>query len=114
MLFYDDSVMRDTAEYLPEVSGELPCSNWNILPHAFATPAILAMMGRLCMTKETSFFWFLARAWACPSNPNPVTSVAPCALYLCINLAAVDRNVLLVMNNVYIDDHVLVIQQTNG
>jgi len=32
---------------LPEVSAESPCINWNILPQALATAAILAMTGRL-------------------------------------------------------------------
>ena len=72
----------------PEVSAECPWSRPNMLPHALLMAAILAMMGRLWMTKPTSFFWILARLLAWPSSPKPVTSVAPCALYLCIRRAA--------------------------
>jgi hypothetical protein len=68
---------------LPEVSAECPCSKPNMLPQALLIDAILAMIGRLWMTKLTSFFWILARFLAWPSNPNPVISVAPWALYLC-------------------------------
>lgn len=72
----------------PLVSAEWPWRSWNMLPHAFATAAIFAITGKLWITKETSFFWCLAKFCACPKRPKPVTSVAPCALYLCINLAA--------------------------
>ena len=67
----------------------IPWSNWNMFPQALATAAILAMTGKLWMTKETSFFWLRAKAWACPRRPNPVISVAPCALYLCIKRAPI-------------------------
>ena len=55
----------------PDVSAEDPCNSWNIFPQAFATPAILAIIGRLWMTKETSFFWLLAKFCAWPNIPNP-------------------------------------------
>ena len=73
---------------LPDVSAELPWSRPNMLPQALLMAAILAMMGRLWMTKPTSFFCTLARLLAWPSSPKPVTSVAPWALYLCIRRAA--------------------------
>ena len=41
----------------------------NILPQALEIAAIFAMIGRLWMTKETSFFWIRARFWACPRSP---------------------------------------------
>ena len=73
---------------LPDVSAERPCSSPNMLPHALLTAAILAMIGRLWMTKATSSFWMLARLLAWPRMPKPVTSVAPWASYLCMRLAA--------------------------
>ena len=77
---------------LPEVSAEWPCNKPNMFPHALLTAAIFAMIGKLWITKPTSFFCTRARLVAWPSNPKPVTSVAPCALYLCINLAAKKQN----------------------
>lgn len=69
------------------------------MPQALATAAILAMTGRLWITKDTSFFWCLARVCACPRSPNPVTSVAPWALYLCMRRAAVNRKTYNLMNS---------------
>ena len=54
--------------------------------------AILAMMGRLWITKDTSFFCIPARFLAWPRRPNPVMSVAPWALNLCIRREAVYKN----------------------
>ena len=76
----------------PLVSAEWPWRSWNMLPQAFATAAIFAITGRLCITNDTSFFWCLARFCAWPRRPNPVTSVAPWALYLCMRRAAVKSN----------------------
>ena len=58
----------------PEVSAEWPWRSWNMLPQALATAAILAMTGRLWMTKATSFFWLRARAWAWPRRPKPTNA----------------------------------------
>lgn len=80
--------------YSPEVSADCPCRRPNIFPHALLMAAIFAMTGRLWMTNETSFFWMEARFFAWPSRPKPVTSVAPCALNLCINLAAGKKIIL--------------------
>ena len=83
---------------LPDVSAEWPWRSWNIFPQALATAAILAITGKLWITNDTSFFWCLAKFWACPSKPKPVTSVAPWALYLCINLAAENHVKMVVIN----------------
>lgn len=60
----------------------------NILPQALLTAAILARTGRLWITKDTSFRCCLARFCACPRIPNPVMSVAACALKVCMSPAA--------------------------
>ena len=45
------------------------CSSPNMLPQALEMAAIFAMMGRLWMTKETSFFWIRAKFCAWPKSP---------------------------------------------
>ena len=74
--------------HLPEVSAEWPWIRPNMLPQALLTAAIFAIIGKLWMTNPTSFFCTRAKFWAWPSRPKPVTSVAPCALYLCMSRAA--------------------------
>lgn len=74
--------------HLPEVSGQVPCMRPNMLPQALLTAAILARTGRLWITKDTSFRCCLARFCACPRIPNPVMSVAACALKVCMSPAA--------------------------
>lgn len=75
----------------PDVSEEVPCKSPNRLPPALLIAAILEIIGRLWMTKATSFFccWARFRAW--PMIPKPVMSVAACALNLCIKAAAGER-----------------------
>lgn len=73
---------------LPDVSGDVPCRSLDRLPHALLMAAILAMMGRLWMTKDTSLRCCLAKFCAWPRIPKPVMSVAACALKVCIKLAA--------------------------
>jgi len=90
ILYCNNLVLVTVQEFCsnkPDVSAECPCRRPNILPQALLTAAILAMIGRLWMTNPTSFFCIWAKLLAWPSNPNPVTSVAPCALYLCIRWA---------------------------
>lgn len=77
---------------LPEVSGEVPWRSLDRLPHALLIAAILAMMGRLWMTNDTSLRCCLAKFCAWPRIPNPVISVAAWALKVCIKLAAEERN----------------------
>lgn len=52
---------------------------------------ILAMIGRLWITKATSLRCCIARLLACPNKPNPVTSVAAWAWNLCIKPAAAGK-----------------------
>lgn len=73
---------------IPEVSGQVPCIRPNMFPQALLTAAILARTGKLWMTKDTSVRCCRARFWAWPRIPNPVMSVAACALKVCISPAA--------------------------
>lgn len=89
---YDNTMYKfKESSCIPEVSADVPCRRPNMFPQALLMAAILAITGRLWMTKLTSFFCILDKFCAWPRRPNPVTSVAPCALYLCISLAAVNR-----------------------
>lgn len=73
---------------IPDVSADNPCKIGNVVPQALETAVILAITGRLWMTNDTSAFWFRARFCAWPRSPNPPTSVAAWAPYLCIKVAA--------------------------
>lgn len=75
---------------VPEVSADVPWTRLNRFPQALLIAAILAMIGRLWITKATSFLCCAARLLAWPSNPKPVTSVAAWAWNLCIRPAAGD------------------------
>jgi hypothetical protein len=80
----------------PLVSAEYPCISLNIVPHAFATLAILAMMGRLWITKETGFFWLRAKFWnrflgpvsavIYRQNVMYIIRVKNCAFYVVFNV----------------------------
>lgn len=76
------------SDLIPEVSGQVPCIKPNMFPQALLTAAILARTGKLWMTKDTSVRCCRARFWAWPRIPNPVMSVAACALKVCISPAA--------------------------
>lgn len=73
---------------VPEVSADVPWIRLKMFPQALLMAAILAMIGRLWMTKATSFCCCAAKLLAWPSRPKPVTSVAACAWNLCIRPAA--------------------------
>ena len=94
----------------PDTSGQRPCARPHGWPFSFSravdSRSIWANTGRLWMTKltyknsfsHTAFLKFILyltsdacaltspAAW--PRRPNFETSVAPCAPYLCINIAA--------------------------
>lgn len=81
-------LMSESHQHRPDVSGQVPCMSPNMFPQALDTAAILASTGRLWMTKETSLRCCRASVWAWPRMPNPVMSVAACALKVCMSPAA--------------------------
>uniref|UniRef100_A0A2M4C6H2 Putative secreted protein n=1 Tax=Anopheles marajoara TaxID=58244 RepID=A0A2M4C6H2_9DIPT len=71
----------------PLVSTALPANSFALRPSNSAISRTFFMMGSLSIWKSTAAFWYLAKFSACPYSPNPVTSVAACALYLRISFA---------------------------
>lgn len=82
--------MSEPLPHTPDVSGQVPCISPNMFPQALDTAAILASTGRLWMTNETSLRCCRASVWAWPRMPNPVMSVAACALKVCMRPAATE------------------------
>lgn len=72
----------------PDVSTARPISN-RFCSNLTAIPRICLMIGSVWIWKSSESVWKSTKFLAWPCNPKPVTSVAACALYLCISSAAI-------------------------